>query len=226
MAPNSPLSPKILFEDTHLLVLSKPSGLLSQGEKTGDPNLVDYLRAYLGRPYVGLVHRLDRNTSGLMVVAKRTKSAQRLTESLQKGDLVRTYLAWLIGTLSAPVQWKHQLEKNTDTNTVRVVSRGGKSAALTASPVASGHYGNTPLTLVRFQLETGRSHQIRVQAAYEKLPLLGDPKYGPRQPLFERLALHSNQLQFPHPMSKEVLQFEDPLPPELHAFLNDTSKPF
>src|SRR6476646_8222582 len=91
------LTPKIIFEDPNLIVLSKPAGLLSQGEHKGDPNLVDWLRIYLGRPYVGLVHRLDRNTSGIMVVAKRTKAAQRLTEQLQSGKLERTYLAWLEG---------------------------------------------------------------------------------------------------------------------------------
>ena len=102
--------PKIIYEDTHLVVLSKPAGLLSQGEKTGDINLVDWLRDYFGRHYVGLVHRLDRNTSGIMVVAKRTKAAQRLTLALQKGELNRIYRAWLIGTLSQPVRWKHFLK--------------------------------------------------------------------------------------------------------------------
>src|SRR6476620_8069363 len=113
--PHPPSNPKIIFEDQHLIVLSKPAGLLSQGEHKGDENLVDWLRAYLGRPYVGLVHRLDRNTSGLMVVAKRTKSAQRLTDSLQKGDLERTYLAWLVGNLKETVQWQHSLVKDPKT---------------------------------------------------------------------------------------------------------------
>lgn len=77
------LKPKILFEDANVIVLSKPAGLLSQGEIKKDENLVGWLRGHLGRHYVGLVHRLDRNTSGLMVIAKRTKAARRLTESLQ-----------------------------------------------------------------------------------------------------------------------------------------------
>src|SRR4051812_21602955 len=107
----SDLIPKILFEDPHLLVLDKPAGLLSQGEKTGDENLVDWLRQYLGRPYVGLVHRLDRNTSGVMVIAKRTKSASRLTEALQAGKIDRSYLAWVEGRLERPVRWEHYLWK-------------------------------------------------------------------------------------------------------------------
>src|SRR6476619_1891401 len=127
------LQPKIIFEDPHLLVLSKPAGMLSQGEHRGDENLVDWLRIYLGRPYVGLIHRLDRNTSGVMVVAKRTKSAQRLTDSLQKGDVTRTYWAWVVGSLLRQNQWTHHLIKNPKTNLVQVVppGKGGKASTLT-----------------------------------------------------------------------------------------------
>lgn len=208
---------KIHFEDTHLIVLSKPSGLLSQGEIQGDENLVDYLRGYFGRNYVGLVHRLDRNTSGLMVVAKRTKSAQRLTEALQKGELDRWYLAWLIGTLPSPQKWSHCLLKDSKTNLVRVVPRGtpgGKESSLKVIPKKQAIFRGSPITLAEFQLETGRSHQIRVQSSQSGFPLLGDPKYGAKIP-FPRLALHSHYLKFPHPMSKEVIEFRDPLPNDL-----------
>ncbi len=207
--------PKILFEDNHLIVLSKPSGLLSQGEFRGDPNLVDWLRSYWGRSYVGLVHRLDRNTSGVMVVAKRTKSAQRLTCALQEGKLTRSYLAWVIGNLSTPVQWTHLLNKNSVTNTVEVVLRGGKTASLTGIPMNYGNWKGLELTLLKLTLETGRSHQIRVQAAHEGFPLLGDRKYGALQNSFSRIALHSFKIRFPHPISSEFLEFEDPLPPDL-----------
>ena len=217
------LVPQILYEDPNLIVLSKPAGLLSQGEHTGDENLVDWLRVYLGRPYVGLVHRLDRNTSGLMVVAKRTKAAQRLTSALQEGKILRTYLAWLIGTLPRPARWVHQLKKFEKTNLVKVVSSGGKQAVLSVNPVAKAIWKGTPLTLAEFKLETGRSHQIRVQAAYEGFPLLGDIKYGiTRGALnsgsagsFHRVALHSFHLEFPHPISNVVLKFDDPLPDDL-----------
>ncbi len=209
---------KILFEDPHLIVLSKPAGLLSQGEKTGDENLVDQLRVYFGRHYVGLVHRLDRNTSGLMVVAKRTKSAQRLTEALQSGKLSRTYLAWVIGKVPAPVRWEHRLEKNPTTNRVSVSrSPQAKLAILHANPVKYIRWQGTELTLVKFELETGRSHQIRAQASHEGFPLLGDVKYQKSKaaPAFTRVALHSFEIQFPHPMTHEILKFEDELPPDL-----------
>ena len=93
------MNPKIIFEDKNIIVLDKPAGLLSQGDISGEKNLVDWLRRLLGRHYVGLVHRLDRNTSGIMVVAKRTKAAKRLSASLQEGQLNRIYLAWIIGNL-------------------------------------------------------------------------------------------------------------------------------
>jgi 23S rRNA pseudouridine1911/1915/1917 synthase len=208
----------ILFEDTHLIVLSKPAGLLSQGEHTGDENLVDALRAYLGRPYVGLVHRLDRNTSGIMVVAKRTKSAQRLTDALQNDQIIRTYLGWLVGKLNQPVQWRHFLKKDPRTNIVRVSKQSSpqaKEAILSAKPAQYTNYKNNQLTLVEFQLETGRSHQIRVQSAFEGFPLLGDRKYGKDSQDFPRVALHSHRLEFPHPMSKEKMKFEDPLPSDM-----------
>ena len=214
------LSPRILFEDTHLIVLSKPAGLLSQGEHTGDENLVDWARAHFGRHYVGLVHRLDRNTSGLMVLAKRTKSAQRLTTALQNGELVREYLGWVHGTVAAPARWEHWLLKNPDTNESRVVAAGtagAKRAALEASPVRGGLWKNAPLTLVEFRLETGRSHQIRAQAAAQGHALLGDANSG-RADGFARPALHSHRISFPHPMPSGPpgpLSFEDPLPEDL-----------
>jgi 23S rRNA pseudouridine1911/1915/1917 synthase len=217
--------PRILFEDQHLLVLSKPAGMLSQGEHTGDENLVDWLRGYLGRPYVGLIHRLDRNTSGVMVVAKRTKAAQRLTNALQNDQLHRTYRAWLVGTLKSSVRWIHFLSKNEKTNVVTVVPRGGKQAILKAKPIAYGNWNQTQLTLAEIQLETGRSHQIRVQSAHEGYPLLGDQKYGRMKgtPDFPRVALHSYRIEFPHPMSQEILSFEDPLPKDLQQMMRTSS---
>jgi 23S rRNA pseudouridine1911/1915/1917 synthase len=215
------LTPKILFEDTHLIVLSKPAGLLSQGEHKGDPNLVDWLRQKLGRPYVGLVHRLDRNTSGIMVVGKRTKSAQRLTEALQEGRIERTYLAWLEGHLPGPARWTHHLWKDSARNLVRVVAAShpqGKQAVLSVRPVSYGLWHGQEATLAEFKLETGRSHQIRVQAAHEGFPLLGDVKYGKRSTggkPFGRPALHSHRIGFEHPMSQEYLMFEAELPPDM-----------
>jgi 23S rRNA pseudouridine1911/1915/1917 synthase len=218
------LVPVILFEDTHLLVIDKPAGLLSQGEETGEPNLVDWARGHVGRHYVGLVHRLDRNTSGAMVLAKRTKSAQRLTDALQKGTLTRTYLAWLIderGELGKTQRrWEHFLLKDETTNKTRALSHAAphaKSAALLVTPQARGVWEGIPLTLAEFQLETGRSHQIRAQSAASGFPILGDAKYGKNPGSFKRPALHSAKIEFEHPMSHERLKWEAPLPEDMRS---------
>lgn len=216
------LTPRIVFEDTHLAVLVKPAGLLSQGESTGDLNLVDYLRGYFGRNYVGLVHRLDRNTSGLMVVAKRSKSADRLTQSLQNGSLVRKYQAWIQGEMKTAARWEHSLLKDEKTNLVRV-HPAGKKSALRAHPVSYSLMQNTPITLIELELETGRSHQIRVQASASGFPLVGDVKYGKDLSAaardFGRPALHSHWISFPHPMSDEVLTFSEALPADMQSLL-------
>ena len=224
--------PRILFEDSHLLILSKPAGLLSQAEITGTPNLVDWLRGHVGRFYVGLIHRLDRNTSGLMVIGKRSKSSARLTAALQEGRIQRAYQAWLVGHLAAEAQWRHWLLKDEERNQVHVVkpgTRGAKEAVLRVRPLAAGMWKNHELTLAELTLETGRSHQIRVQAAREGFPVLGDSKYGTFRAEawnqdFGRTALHSFRMELPHPMSGEIMRFEDPLPEDMSALCRDAGK--
>lgn len=222
---------EIFFEDAHLIVLSKPAGLLSQGDSGGEVSLVDLLRDYFGRPYVGLVHRLDRNTSGIMVVAKRTKAASRLTGALQRGEIQRTYLAWTMGKIPNSNTWFHLLNKDERTNVVKVVRSGGKEAILAVKPLTYSFWNQMPCTLAEFSLETGRSHQIRVQAAHEGFPLLGDVKYGSKHKPklgalssdFPRVALHSHRLEFQHPVPSAYPQsgmsFIAPLPSPLLELL-------
>ncbi len=223
---------KIVFEDQHLLVLSKPAGLLSQGEKKGDPNLVDWLRDYLGRYYIGLIHRLDRNTSGLMVAAKRTKSAARLTTALQEGKIRRVYHAWLCGKLAGPALWRHWLIKDENRNQVRAFHApraDAKEAVLSIRPLRYVSPKSTALTLAEVVLETGRSHQVRVQCALEGYPLAGDLKYGkktegPCLNLIGRPALHSAVLEFSHPMSGECCHFEEELPADMKQLGSSMSR--
>ena len=207
---------RILFEDQHLIVLSKASGLLSQGDHSGEPSLVDLLRVYFGRHYVGLIHRLDRNTTGLMIVAKRSKSAERLTDQLQTGELTRIYHAILYGKMNSNTseRWENWLLKNESTNEVRVTkphTPHAKHAALTVTPLHHflHNFSGTQLTVAKFELETGRSHQIRAQALAAGYPLIGDTKYGNAKSLtlFHRPALHSSELTFFHPISREKMSF-------------------
>lgn len=181
---------------------------------------MDWLRAYLGRHYVGVVHRLDRNTSGLMVFAKRSKAAARLSASLRSGALRRRYLALLWGAPPAAFTWRDWLSKEAADNTVHVVrpsSPGAREALLTGRTLDTRVLAGSSLSLVEFSLETGRSHQIRVQGASRGHPLVGDRKYGPdRPPLLPRPALHSAHLAFPHPMDADrELSFSESLPPDL-----------
>jgi 23S rRNA pseudouridine1911/1915/1917 synthase len=218
--------PKIIFEDQHLIVLSKPPGFLSQGDASGDFSLVEWLREYLGRNYVGVVHRLDRNTSGLMVYAKRSKAADRLTQALQNDLLQRSYLAIVHGEVPLQFDWQDELLKDEKINTVRVIKSkipGSKTASLRGERLDV----KGPYCLVRFVLETGRSHQIRVQSSSRGFPLLGDVKY--RGPLgtkkdtsgFLRPALHSAKLEFPHPMKSDlILSYEADLWDDMKEFWN------
>ncbi len=199
-----------------MIVVEKPAGLLSQGDSSGEWNLVDWGRQHFGRNYVGLVHRLDRNVSGLMVIAKRTKSAERLTKSLTSGTLVRRYQTLVPGRFPESVKWEDLLHKDERTNEVRVVNKpipGAKKALLAARCLRTGAFEGQPASLVEIELETGRSHQIRVQLAHRKFPIFGDQKYGGSTlRTSHRIALHSAFLAFPHPMSQALLEFSSTLP--------------
>lgn len=152
-----------------------------------------------------------------MVVAKRTKAAERLTTQLQDGRLERRYLACLEGTLGTPgseTEWKNWLLKDEARNETRAFAftekkphPAAKSAALVAKILRHGAFKGEPVTLVEFSLQTGRSHQIRVQSAFAGHPLVGDRKYGAQIEWF-RPALHSCYLSFEHPMTHEKMQWE------------------
>ncbi len=212
--------PQIIFEDQHLVVVNKPAGLLTQEDVSGDSTLEQWLRKHFGREYVGTIHRLDRNTSGIMIFAKRTKAASRLSEALRENKIQRTYLAWLHGEIRSPQKWTHWLLKDEAKNHVKVVSqktRDAKEAILNLKPIRYAQLKGSKLTLAEIELETGRSHQIRVQCAAKGFPIAGDPKYGKdNDQLFPRPALHSFRVSFPHPMSGEIVGFVCPLPSDLN----------
>lgn len=210
-----------LYEDNHLLVVVKPPNLLSQADRTGDWDLHTLLKEYIrekynkpGNVYLGLVHRLDRPVGGVMVFAKTSKAAGRLSEQIREGKFGRGYLAVVAGhpkRLSGSL--RSFLLKDTKKNLVRVVKpdvKGAQEARLDYQVVDM----NATHSLVRIQLRTGRSHQIRVQMAEIGHPLLGDQRYGPRSNKREQIALWAERITFAHPTTKEVLEFSEP-PPEV-----------
>ena len=203
----------IVHLDDSLVVVDKPAGLLSMGSereknKTVHRILNEYLKELTKsvRQQVFIVHRLDRETSGLMVLA-RSEAIQAALQDRWK-DITKRYLAVVEGVLSHPSgTLKDRLAEDRSLMVHRVV-RGGE-IAVTHYRVIRG-YGDK--SLLELTLETGRKHQIRVQLAYLGHPVMGDRRYGARSDLARRLALHSSQLQFRHPISGAPMEFSSPLP--------------
>jgi 23S rRNA pseudouridine1911/1915/1917 synthase len=207
---------KIIFEDNHLLVVEKPANMLTQSDSSGDLDLLSYLKNDLkiryqkpGNVYLWLIHRLDRPVGGLMVFAKTSKAASRLSAQIREGGFGKYYFAVVRGYL-ATVQSRltNYLIKDSGRNIVSVVSKpipGSKEAILDYWVVGK----RERLSLLKIALGTGRPHQIRVQLAAIGHPLYGDQKYGStiNRP-GERLALFSFKLQFQHPTTKEYLEFK------------------
>jgi 23S rRNA pseudouridine1911/1915/1917 synthase len=216
----------VLYEDNHCLVVNKPAGLLSQGDETGDPSLVSLAAEYLkeryrkpGNVYVGLVHRLDRPTSGVVLLARTSKAAARLSAQFRSGEIAKTYWAIVEG---CPAQlegeWEDRLEKDRSLNRVKVLDQGpgqGQAARVIYKVLERGGAWST----IELRPATGRSHQLRVQLADRGLPIVGDRKYGARSTLNagdggRRIALHARELSFNHPTRAEVISVVAPLPPD------------
>ena len=206
--------PEILFEDNHILVVLKEQNLASCPDESRDENLLDLLKDYLkrtydkpGNVYLGLVHRLDRPTGGVMVFAKTSKAACRLSEQMKTGDFEKRYLTVLNGAPN-PESGKlvNYLKKNTINNMVYLSTEGtdgAKYAALDYRVLEKR--GGFALTEVK--LHTGRSHQIRVQFAGIAHPVYGDMRYGGEFAIKGRLALWAYSLAFTHPVTKERMRF-------------------
>lgn len=214
---------KILYEDNHILVVLKPQMLACCPDESGDDNLLDAIKSYLkekyqkpGNVYVGLVHRLDRPTGGVMVYAKTSKAAARLTEGLQLGDFEKKYLTVLCGTPdSERGKLTNYLRKNTVNNMVYICTQtedGAKYAELDYKVLES----NAKNSLAEVRLYTGRTHQIRVQMAGISRPVFGDMRYGGAFAQKGKLALWAYSLSFTHPVLKERMKFIA-LPPKEDA---------
>lgn len=207
---------KILYEDNHLLVAEKPVNVLSQSDDTGDPDMLALLKEDIklrhnkpGDVYLGLVHRLDRPVGGVMVFARTSKAASRLSEQIRCREFKKTYAAVIHGLPArSREQLQHWLWKDEKTNTVKIVPQafnGAKEAILDYEVIAS----RDGLSLVRVNLHTGRSHQIRVQLSQIGHALFGDQKYGEKlNKPGQQIALWSWGIELIHPTRKEVMEFK------------------
>lgn len=203
----------VIYEDNHLLVVEKPINIPVQADDSGDLDFLTILKNYLkekydkpGNVYLGLVHRLDRPVGGVMVFAKTSKAAKRLSKQIQKNEMKKIYYAIIEGKVQDSGSFIDKLEKDHKTN-MTFVSENGKEAEL--SYTLSGFING--LSLVRIKLKTGRSHQIRVQFSSRKMPLYGDQRYNKKAEKAQ-IALFAKSLDLKHPVTKEIMHFELPLP--------------
>jgi 23S rRNA pseudouridine1911/1915/1917 synthase len=213
---------QVLHEDNHIIVVNKRVGDIVQGDKTGDQPLSDVVKEYLkekylkpGEVYLGVVHRLDRPTTGIVVFAKTSKALTRLNEMFKNRDTQKTYWAVVKNSPEKSADTlQHYLKRNSQNNTSKAYIKEvpeSKLARLDYKVIFKlNHY-----SVLEINLYTGRHHQIRAQLAAIDCPIKGDLKYG-----FNRsnpdggIHLHARKLAFVHPVSKELLQLEAPLPDE------------
>lgn len=213
-------TPKVIYEDNHLLIVNKPAGMLAQGDRTGDNSLVDWGKNYIkvrydkpGAVFCGLVHRLDRPVSGAVALARTSKALERMTKLFRTRDVTKTYWAVSHRRPEQPEgKLVHWLQKDPKRNHVQAFDRPegeGKKAELRYKLLGkiNHHY------LLEIYPLTGRPHQIRVQLAAMGCPIRGDVKYGsPKANPNGNINLHARRLAFIHPVRKTPLLLEAGLP--------------
>ena len=206
----------VLYEDNQIIVVEKPANIPSQGDKTGDKDMLTIVKEYIkvkynkpGNVYLGLVHRLDRPVGGIMVFARTSKSASRLSEEVRNKTFEKHYLAIVNGKMENPkgtledYLWKD--EKNNTSYVVKETKKNAKKAALDYEVVSYNKEEN--LSLIKIDLHTGRHHQIRVQLSSRGHAIYGDAKYHGRGK-GQGLCLYAYELGFVHPISKEKMNFK------------------
>jgi 23S rRNA pseudouridine1911/1915/1917 synthase len=214
------LQPQILFEDNHLLVINKPPGVLAQGDNTKDCSVLDIVKNIIkirdekpGKVYLGLVHRLDRPTSGVMVLAKTSKALSRLNKQFAEKTTSKTYWAIVSGTAAdTPTRLSHFLIRKQAQNKSyahrKEVPNSKFSELIYTKKRDLDRY-----TLLEIELLTGRHHQIRAQLSTEELIIKGDLKYGAKRPNKDgSIHLHARKLTIIHPTLKEPISFTAPPP--------------
>jgi len=199
----------IIYEDNHLLVVEKPINIPVQEDESKDLDFLTMLKNYIkkrdnkpGNVYLGLVHRLDRPVGGIMVFAKTSKCASRLSEQVRNRTLKKTYYAVVEGKVEKEQTLKDYLLKDNKNNIVRV-DKNGKEAILDYKLIEY----KKDYSLVKINLKTGRSHQIRVQFSSREHALYGDQKYNKNAKVGEQIALFAKELELIHPIKKELIKF-------------------
>jgi 23S rRNA pseudouridine1911/1915/1917 synthase len=221
----NPLLPDVLYEDNHLLVVSKPAGLPTMGTPEGRPTLLTLAKEYIkeryqkpGNVYLGVVSRLDAPVTGVVLLARTSKAAARLTEQFRSREVEKTYWAVAEGIVEPAegslVDWLGHDERHRRMNIVGRTLPGAREARLVYRR-RSVVQGNSWLEV---ELETGRKHQIRLQLAHHGHPVVGDRKYGSRLPFPVGIALHARRLAISHPTTGVRLEFEAPLPDTWRRF--------
>lgn len=204
--------PDVLYEDNHVLVAVKPPNMLSQGDQTGDTDILSVLKEYIreeynkpGNVYLGLVHRLDRPVGGLMVFARTSKAASRLSEQMRRHEMGREYLCIATGEMEDTFTLTDYLWKDPIQNKVVVCEadeKGSQLAVLHGRCLAR----RDGTCLCALKLETGRKHQIRAQMSHAGAPLWGDNRYGGGIP-GQQIALWGYKLTFRHPTTQRLMRF-------------------
>lgn len=218
---------KIIYEDNHVIVADKPAGILTQGDYSGETSLLDMIRDYVrvkynkpGDAYIGLVHRLDRPVSGLLVFARTSKAAARLHKEFTSGRINKFYLAVIENDEYLKEGWTRMenfLERERDVTLIKSrASARTEKGVLFFHPIA--RQGNFSLVLIK--LDTGKKHQIRAQFAGLVKPVAGDKKYGSKNSTGKSIMLHSSYLSFSHPVKNETLEFYSEPPVAFEQFIS------
>ncbi|MBI2823164.1 MAG: RluA family pseudouridine synthase [Planctomycetia bacterium] len=211
---------EILYEDNHLLAVNKPAGVPTMGVAAGRDSLLVRAKAYIkrryqkpGNVYLGAMSRLDAPVSGVVLFARTSKAAARLTEQFRGREVEKVYWALLSGDVSPPtgrlVDFMTRDPRHRRVHRAAATASGAQEARLSYRRLAALPAG----TLVEVHLETGRKHQIRLQLSARGWPVLGDRKYGSSRTFLLGIALHSRRLAFIHPTSREPIELVAPLPP-------------
>lgn len=217
---NKQINLNILFEDNHLLIINKQAGLLVQGDKTGDDSLLDIAKLYIkekydkpGKVYLGLPHRLDRPTSGIIILAKTSKALERLNKMFQENKIKKIYWAIVkanpqeIEATLTGFMYKNQEKNRSYVN--KKPKKGAKYAELHYKLIGKSKFYN----LLKIELKTGRHHQIRVQLSSIGCSIKGDIKYGFKRSNQDRsIHLHAKYIQFMHPVTKKEISLNSRVP--------------